>query len=61
MVQYSDFLFAKVCMELRGMNSDGTTGVRPPAWDVLGKSIRHFVIAFVLAHSVLRLGVGDLG
>jgi hypothetical protein len=46
-------------MELRGMNLDAMADVRPPAGELLGEFVRNLVIAFVLAHFVVRLGVSD--
>ncbi len=58
-VWYSPLLFGKAYMELRGMNPDALADMRPPAVEMLGEFVRNLVIAFVLAHFVVRLGVGD--
>lgn len=58
-VWYSPLLFGKAYLELRGMNPDAMADMRPPAWELLGEFVRNLVIAFVLAHFVVRLGVVD--
>jgi len=58
-VWYSPLLFGKAYMEVRGMNPDAMADMRPPAWELLGEFARNLVVAFVLAHFVVRLGVAD--
>jgi len=58
-VWYSPLLFGRAYMELRGMNPDAMADMRPPAGELFGEFVRCLVIAFVLAHFVVRLGVGD--
>ena len=56
---YSPLLFGKAYMEVRGMNPGAMANVRPPAGELLGEFAKNLVITFVLAHFVVRLGVGD--
>ena len=58
-VWYSPLLFGKAYMEVRGMNPGAMADMRPPAGELLGEFAKNLVIAFVLAHFVVRLGVGD--
>ena len=46
-------------MEVRGMDPGAMADVTPPAGELLGEFARNLVVAFVLAHFVVRLGVGD--
>jgi len=56
---YSPLLFGRAYMELRGMNPGAMADMRPPAGELLGEFVRNLVIAYVLAHFVVRLGIGD--
>jgi hypothetical protein len=56
---YSPLLFGKAYMEVRGMNPDAMADMRPPAAELLGEFAKNVVVAFVLAHFVVSLGVGD--
>jgi hypothetical protein len=58
-VWYSPLLFGKTYLELRGIDPRSMANKRPPAGELLGEFVRYLVIAFVLAHFVVRLGVGD--
>ena len=33
--------------------------MRPPVWELLGEFVKNLVVAFVLGHFVVRLGIGD--
>jgi hypothetical protein len=55
-VWYSPLLFGKAYMELRGMNPAAMAGMKIPAGEMLGEFVHNLVIAFVLAHFVVRLG-----
>lgn len=57
-VWYSPLLFGKAYMKVRGLNPDALAEM-PPASELLGEFARNLVVAFVLAHFVVRLGVGD--
>jgi hypothetical protein len=46
-------------MEVRSMNPGATTDMRPPAGELLGEFAKNLIVAFVLAHFVVRLGVDD--
>ncbi len=56
---YSPVLFGKVYMEVRGLDPRAIAEVRPPAAELIGEFARNLVIAFVLAHSVVRLEVDN--
>jgi len=58
-VWYSPLLFGKAYMEVRGMNPGALAHMKMPAAEMLGEFAKNLVIAFVLAHFVARLGVGD--
>jgi uncharacterized protein DUF1761 len=58
-VWYSPLLFGKAWIELRGMNPGAMAGMRPPAGEILGEAVKTLVVAFVIAHFVVSLGVGD--
>ena len=58
-VWYSPLLFGKAYLEVRGMDPAAMAGMRPAAGEVLGEFAKNLVVAFVLAHFVVRLGVGD--
>jgi hypothetical protein len=58
-VWYSPFLFGKAYMEVRGLNPGAMADMRPAAGELLGEFAKNLVVAFVLAHFVVRLGVGD--
>jgi len=58
-VWYSPLLFGKAYMEARGLNPAAMADMRPPAGELLGEFARNLVVAFVLAHFVVRLGVDD--
>jgi hypothetical protein len=58
-VWYSPLLFGKAYMEVRGTNPGAMADMRPPAGELLGEFAKNLVIAFVLTHFVVRLGVGD--
>ena len=58
-VWYSPLLFGKAYMELRGIDPSAMADMRPPAGELLGEFVRCLVVAFVLAHFVVRLGVRD--
>jgi hypothetical protein len=58
-VWYGPLLFGKAHMTLRGLNPGAMADVRPPAGELLGEFVRNVVIAYVLAHFVVRLGVVD--
>src|SRR2546422_9534001 len=59
-VWYSPLLFGKAYMEVRGMDPAAMADMRPRAGELLGELAKNLVVAFVLAHFVVRLGVGDL-
>jgi hypothetical protein len=56
---YSPLLFGKVYLEVRGMSPGAMAHVRPAAGELIGEFAKNLVVAFVLAHFVVRLGVGD--
>ncbi len=58
-VWYSPLLFGNAYMEVRGMNPGAIAAMRPPAWELFGEFVKNIVVAFVLAHFVVRLGVRD--
>jgi hypothetical protein len=58
-VWYSPLLFGKAYTEARGLNPDALADMTPSAGELLGEFVRNLVVAFVLAHFVVRLGVGD--
>ncbi len=58
-VWYSPLLFGRAYMELRGMNPDAMADMRPAAGELLAEFVRYLIIAFVLAHFIAPLGVGD--
>ncbi len=60
-VWYSPLLFGKAYLELRGMALGAAADMTPSAAELLGEFVRNLVVAFVLAHFVVRLGVGDWG
>jgi hypothetical protein len=55
----SPLLFGKVYLEARGMNPDAMAGMRPAAWEIFGEFAKNLVVAFVLAHFMVSLGIGD--
>ncbi len=58
-IWYSPLLFGKAYMEVRGMNPDAMAGMRPVAGELIGEFAKNLVVAFVLAHFVVSLGIGD--
>jgi len=56
---YSPLLFGKMYMEVRGLDPRAMAEVRPPVAELVGEFARNLVIAFVLAHFVLRLQVDN--
>ena len=58
-VWYSPLLFGKAYMEVRGMDPAAMADMRPRAGELLGELAKNLVVAFVLAHFVVRLGIGD--
>jgi hypothetical protein len=56
---YSPLLFGRAYMEVRGIDPGAMADMRPPVGELLGEFAKNLVIAFVLAHFVVRLGVGD--
>ncbi len=58
-VWYSPLLFGRAYMEARGMNPGAVAAMTIPAGEMLGEFVHSLVIAFVLAHFVVRLGVVD--
>ena len=56
---YSPLLFGKVYMEVRGLDPRAMAEVRPPVAELVGEFARNLVIAFVLAHFVVRLEVDN--
>ena len=58
-VWYSPLLLGKAYMEVRGMNPAPMANMKIPAGEMLGEFVHNAVIAFVLAHFVVRLGVRD--
>ena len=58
-VWYSPLLFGKAYMEVRGMSPGGMAYMTPPAGELLAEFVKNLVVAFVLAHFAVRLGVGD--
>ncbi len=56
---YSPLLLGKAYLEARGMNPGAMADMRPQAAELLGEFVKNMVVAFVLAHFVVRLGVGD--
>ena len=58
-VWYSPFLFGKAYMEVRGLNPGAMADMKPLPGELLGEFAKNLVVAFVLAHFVVRLGVSD--
>ena len=58
-VWYSPLLFGQSYLEVRGMSPGALADMRPAAGELLGELAKNLVVAFVLAHFVERLGVGD--
>ena len=58
-VWYSPLLFGKAYMEVRGLDPGAMAEMRPRAAELLGEFVKNLVVAFVLAHFVVRLGVSD--
>jgi hypothetical protein len=56
---YSPLLFGRAYMEVRGMNPAALADMRPGTGEMLGEFVKNLVVAFVLAHFVVRLGVRD--
>ena len=56
---YSPLLFGKAYMEVRGLDPRVMAEVRPPVAELVGEFARNLVIAFVLAHFVVRLEVDN--
>jgi hypothetical protein len=59
-VWYSPLLFARAYMQVRGMNPDTMADMRPRPRELLGELLKNLVVAVVLAHFVVRLGVVGL-
>jgi len=57
-VWYSPLLFGKAYMTLRGLDPGALADMKPQARELLGEFVRCLFFAFVLAHFVVRLGVG---
>ncbi len=55
-VWYSPLLFGKQWMELRSLNSAGVADTAMPGWKILVDLVREFVVVYVLARFVSRLG-----
>ena len=58
-VWYSPLLFGKAYMAVRGLDPAAMAYMRPPVWELLGEFVKNLVVAFVLGHFVVRLGIGD--
>ncbi len=58
-VWYSPLLFGKAYMEVRGKSPGALVDMRPPVGRLLGEFVKNLVVAFALAHFVVRLGVSD--
>jgi hypothetical protein len=56
---YSPLLFGRAYMEVRGINPGAMVDMKPSAWEMLGEFAKNIVIGYVIAHFVVRLGIGD--
>lgn len=57
---YSPFLFYKPWMRARGMDPDAAmAGAKMPAGKLVTEFLRCFVLAYVVAHFVSRLGISS--
>ena len=56
---YSPVLFGKAYAAVRGLDPRAAAEMRPPVGEIVGEFARNLVIAFVLGHFVVRLGIGD--
>jgi len=56
---YSSFLFGKKWMALRALNAVALADTKVPGWKVSVELVREFVVAYVLARFVNRLGITD--
>jgi len=57
-VWYSPLLFGETYLKVRGIDPRAVADITPPAGELLGELARNLVVAFVLAHFVVRLGAG---
>jgi hypothetical protein len=58
-IWYSPLVFGKQWMELRSLNSPGMTNTAIPMWKPLVDVVREFVVIYVIASFVSRLGIAD--
>ncbi len=56
---YSPVLFGKAYAEVRGLDPHAMAEMRPPVSELVGEFAKNLVIAFVLGHFVVRLGIGE--
>jgi len=56
-VWYSPLLFGEAYLKVRGIDPRAVADITPPAGELLGELARNLVVAFVLAHFVVRFGV----
>lgn len=56
---YSPVLFGKAYAAVRGLDPRAVAEMRPPVAEIVGEFARNLVIAFVLGHFVVRLGISD--
>jgi hypothetical protein len=59
-VWYSPPFFGNAYMKLLDINSDVTKNTTPAVLEIIGEFIRNLIIAYVLAHFVLRVGAVNL-
>ena len=57
---YSPLLFGKTYMVLRGMDPNSATEMVMPAGEIIGEFARWLVLAFIVAHLMVRLGISDV-
>jgi len=56
---YSPLLFGRAYMEVRGLNPSAAAEMKPRVGELLGEFVKNIVVAFVLAHFLVPLGVRD--
>ena len=52
-------VFSHQYFELRGIDPNDTVATAMPAWQVPALLVRHLLVALVLSHLVVRLGIAD--
>lgn len=58
-IWYSPLMFGNAYMTLRGLDPGAMAGMKPPVGEIVAELVRGLVVAYVLAHIIVVLGVSD--